>query len=113
MKLINTEEINYCRYCDTPNGNSTDDKSGELFCLFLHYWKSSSLLYCMASYSSICKAPLVAKQLRSDASAQGPSIRNRFWEQQEREHKAQLIIAIIVIIIMANFCNVGKLEHMW
>ena len=37
MKLINTEEINHCRYCNTPNGNSTDDESGELFCLFLHY----------------------------------------------------------------------------
>src|SRR6218665_2396590 len=49
MKLIKTEEIKCCQYCDTPNGSSTDDKSGKEFCLLVHYWKSSSLLYCITS----------------------------------------------------------------
>src|SRR6218665_2787062 len=82
MKLIKAEEIKRCQYCDTPNGSSTDEKSGKEFCILVHYWKSSSLLYCIASYLS--KAPLMAEPLRSAARALRPLRRNRFRERQRK-----------------------------
>jgi len=90
MKLIKTEEIKCCQYCDTPNGNSTDDKSGKEFCLLVHYWKSSSLLSCIASYLNLRKAPLMAEPLRSAARAQSSLRRNRFTERQ-RNNRDRLV----------------------
>src|SRR6218665_2764308 len=82
MKLNKTEEIKCCQYCDTSNGSSTDDKSGKEFCLLVHCWKSSSLLYCITSYLS--KAPLMLEPSRSATRTLGPLRRNRFRERQRK-----------------------------